>query len=453
MSYQETVDQHFGENYPLKLLKIMLQDQGLLNKIKNVLTPSNFSSKRTHITICSELYKFYEVNGYSPTIDMLEQLVRDQMKEPVFSDEERQAHAVTWNEFKTMALRPEEIPFFHDRLKGYIRRQSIIYMQQYLTDELNRNGLDVDVDKIEDKVKTIVGDTHSFVNNTPPGLDYFSSLDVRLMRYRELGEANPRVVCTLVKGVDQHLKDYGVSEKQLSVIMAGTGVGKTHWMVWVSAAALYQSKFVIYFSLGDMDEYELGARFDSKISGIPYQYLKEIEHEKTIRTAYDRLKIGFRGNLMILADAPNKLNIHDVKAIVRDIELQKQRKCDLLVIDYGTQLKPVSSWKDFRHHESQKFVDMKSLSSELSIPIWTGVQANREALSRKTLALENIAESYAIAHVAHLILAISQSSEENEVNEARLVFLKNRGGPTGPIIPVTFRKDISHFSSGRETEG
>ena len=66
----------------------------------------------------------------------------------------------------------------------------------------------------------------------------------------------------------------GHSRKELCMVVAPPGVGKSLYLVNQAAECLMQNKKVLYISL-EMSEVKIGRRFDSVISLLPYNQLSE----------------------------------------------------------------------------------------------------------------------------------------------------------------------------------
>ena len=83
------------------------------------------------------------------------------------------------------------------------------------------------------------------------------------------------------------------------------------------------------------------------------------------------------------------------------------------------------------------------MAMEMSIPIWTASQANREASNAQVVGLENMAEAYGKAMVADVVLSISRRPMEKATGEGRLFIAKNRAGRDGILFPIRMDTSMS----------
>ena len=83
---------------------------------------------------------------------------------------------------------------------------------------------------------------------------------------------------------------------------------------------------------------------------------------------------------------------------------------------------------------------------ELNIPVWTASQANRDSANSDIVGLENMAEAYAKAMVADVVVSISRKSTEKAGGTGRLYIAKNRAGRDGLLFPISIDTARSKFS-------
>ena len=76
------------------------------------------------------------------------------------------------------------------------------------------------------------------------------------------------------------------------------------------------------------------------------------------------------------------------------------------------------------------------MAGELSVPVWTASQSNKEGSEKEVVGLTNMGESYAKAQVADVVLTLSRKETEKSTGMARLFVAKNRAGRDGLLFPV-----------------
>ena len=125
-----------------------------------------------------------------------------------------------------------------------------------------------------------------------------------------------------------------------------------------------------------------------------------------------------------------KLQQHIEKMIATD------NRPDLIIVDYADLLLSHSNKTDSTYAEQGGvYIDLRGMSGELGIPIWTASQANRSAIDSEVIEADKIADSYAKVMNADFIMSWSRKSKDKLNNTARCHIMKNRFGPDGITFP------------------
>ena len=104
---------------------------------------------------------------------------------------------------------------------------------------------------------------------------------------------------------------------------------------------------------------------------------------------------------------------------------------DLILLDYASLLGP-NGRRDARHEEvASIFRDLRAMSEDLKVPVWTAAQANRGGTQTELLGMGDLAECFEINAIADVIISMNQTPEEREAGYVRYHFIKNREGESG----------------------
>ena len=117
---------------------------------------------------------------------------------------------------------------------------------------------------------------------------------------------------------------------------------------------------------------------------------------------------------------------------------------DLIIVDYADLLRDVGTRNDaaIRHILGNIYEDLRGLSGEFQIPVWTASQSNRSSLEDEVIGAEKIAESYAKIMTADFVMSLSRKIEDKIANTGRVHIIKNRFGPDGMTYPTTMNTTI-----------
>ena len=80
---------------------------------------------------------------------------------------------------------------------------------------------------------------------------------------------------------------------------------------------------------------------------------------------------------------------------------------------------------------------------DMSVPIWTASQANRDSSNSEIVGLENMSEAYGKAMVADVVISISRKPAEKATGAGRLFVAKNRAGRDGLLFPIHIDTSMS----------
>jgi replicative DNA helicase len=116
----------------------------------------------------------------------------------------------------------------------------------------------------------------------------------------------------------------------------------------------------------------------------------------------------------------------------------------LIIIDYADIMRSSREMDALRLELKLIYEELRNLSMEKNIPIWTASQSNKEGSGSDIVGLENMSESYGKAMVADVVISLSRKPAEKATGSGRLFVAKNRAGRDGLIFPV-------HIDTSRST--
>jgi replicative DNA helicase len=222
--------------------------------------------------------------------------------------------------------------------------------------------------------------------------------------------------------------DGGLGPGELGVVVAPSGVGKTWILTAIGAEAVRQGLSVVHYTM-ELSEHYVGARYDTVFTGIPSAELKDKKDE--VKAKIRNLK----GKLLIKYFPPKgvtvkKLQQHIEKMVTLD------NKPDVIIVDYADLLLSHSNKSDSTYAEQGGvYIDLRGMSGELEIPVWTASQTNRSAIDSEVIEADKIADSYAKVMNADFIMSWSRKSKDKLNNTARAHIMKNRFGQDGITFP------------------
>jgi len=185
---------------------------------------------------------------------------------------------------------------------------------------------------------------------------------------------------------------------------------------------------VVHYTM-ELSEHYVGARYDTVFTQIPSADLKE--KKELVKSKIKNL----RGKLLIKYFPPKGVTVKKLQQHIEKMTTM-DNKPDVIIVDYADLLLSRSSKSDSTYQEQGGvYIDLRGMSGELEIPIWTASQTNRSAIDSEVIEADKIADSYAKVMNADFIMSWSRKSKDKLNNTARAHIMKNRFGQDGITFP------------------
>jgi KaiC/GvpD/RAD55 family RecA-like ATPase len=218
----------------------------------------------------------------------------------------------------------------------------------------------------------------------------------------------------------------GVGPGTLNVIQAPTGVGKTLIMCHFSSSLLSMGKNVLYISM-EMAEEMISQRIDSNLFDIEINQIESLGKE-TFMNNINKIQNKTNGKLIVKQYPSTSAHSGHFRALLNELKLKKEFVPDAICIDYlnicGSSRVKLSS--DLYSYVKSIAEELRGLSVEFNVPIWTATQTNRDGYQNTDVDLTNTSESYGLNSTADLIIAAISTEELESLNQIMFKQLKNR---------------------------
>lgn len=240
------------------------------------------------------------------------------------------------------------------------------------------------------------------------GTNYFEDPKGRLERLLSQNGS----ISTGWKSVDDIIFNLGKGE--LAIFTAVTGGGKSVALQNLAINWILQNYKVIYFTF-ELSEELVSKRIDSMITGIPnINIFKNID-----KVEYIVKNTGKKaGNLQIVYMRPGT-NTNDIRAYLKEFEIQNNTKPDMIVIDYLDLMYPNSKRVDVSNFFAKdKLVseELRGLGMEMGMIVASASQLNR-CLTLDTWVYEQNRGRIRISEVELGNRLLSRNRKYNEVKK------------------------------------
>ena len=412
----------YGKSFQEKVFQGLLTDRSWATQMTEIMTPEYFDLKYLQY-LCKSYFSYHQKYKDFPTLTLLITIIRDDLKEG--KDTILRDQIVEF--LQRIRVNPDmgDLQFVKDKSLDFCKKQA---MREALEKAVELIASD-NIDSVVDLMK------NALAAGTPAaiGHDFFEDTEARFIKTR-------RQTCpTGLPQIDaQDILNGGLGRGELGVVIAPTGVGKSHFLVQMGAEALRVGKNVVHYTF-ELSETAVGLRYDSNLCEIPSSDV--IDRKEEVLEFYKQNSLG----RLIIKEYPT--GTASVQTLRNHIEklLLKSFVPSVIIIDYADIMKSSRKFDSLRHELKLVYEELRNLAMDLNVPIWTASQANREASNSEIVGLAYMSEAYGKAMVADVVLSISRKANEKATGAGRIFVAKNRAGRDGMLYPMLIDTSMSKF--------
>jgi len=222
----------------------------------------------------------------------------------------------------------------------------------------------------------------------------------------------------------------GISKKTLSVLMAGTGVGKSLVMCHFASAALAAGKNVLYITM-EMSEEKIAERIDANLFDVDIKQIFNLSKDSFTKKVAG-IKSKTHGKLIIKEYPTAAAHVGHFRALLQELRLKKNFIPELIFIDYlnicaSSRIKGGVSGSVGTYGLIKSIAEeIRGLAVEFNVPIWSATQSNRGSQLASDTELTDVSESIELVFTVDLFLSIISTEQLEKMNQIMFKQLKNR---------------------------
>lgn len=320
----------------------------------------------------------------------------------------------------------EDREFILDTIEKFAKHRSMELAVRKSMAILNEEG---DIAQVEELVRDAL-----LVNrNVDVGQDYFEDVNARIMRSYDNKDKNR--FKTVYGTHDRHLEG-GLCRKELAMVVAPPGVGKSLYLVNQSAVSLLQGFNVLYISC-EMSQDKVAGRFDSIITEIKSDNLKKALGQLQLKSKLAEFASHTPGRLIIKEFPTGLANTNTIRAYLTQLKLHKKFAPDLVVVDYLELLRPNRIIESEYMAQQRIAEELRGLAMEHNVLLWTASQTNREARKVNIITDAHLGDSYGKIRPCDWAISLNQKQEEYEEGAMRVYVVKARDAKQHYLINST----------------
>ena len=322
--------------------------------------------------------------------------------------------------------------WFLDSIEKFCRHKALEKAILDSTDLLEK----ADYGAVEEKIKE--ASQVSLVKDL--GLEYFENPKERLEWIKQQAGA----ISTGWKMFDQKLYG-GLNKGEITIFAGGSGAGKSLFLQNLGVNWALAGMNVVYISL-ELSEQLISMRLDAMVS----------EHgTKDIMRNIDDvdLKVRMKGKgagKFRVKQMANGVTANDIRAYVREYEINHDVKVDALLVDYLDLMSPISarvSPGDLFIKDKYVSEELRNLAVEKNILFATASQLNRGAVEEIEFDHHHIAGGISKIQTADNVVGIFTSNAMRERGRYQIQFMKTRSSSgVGSKVDLKFCPDTLRVS-------
>lgn len=427
----------FSSTFQSKILSLLWRDATCYALYQEVIKPKYFESE-IHIDLARIILNFYEKYETPPTLEAMFEEVRtlctsSKVKKEKFKDYVKEVDVLADMDLTDME-------YVKDKIVEFGRRQALT---QAIFDSIDDVKAGKNFEKVEARIKEAnqVG-----VDLGDMGMDYFEQIDERVDEIYNKPDAEK--IPTGVELLDVIMKG-GLGRKELGIVIAPPGSGKTLTLINIGASAILKGKNVLHLTL-EMSEERISQRYDMKFTEKTSDYIKG--NLDAVKKSLHLISKHRKGKLVIKEFAPRTCSPDTIKSLITKLRISKNFVPDVIIIDYPDLMKPARTYGERRTELEILYEDVRALGSLFDCAVWGASQTNRAALSKKVVTIGDLAEAFGKAAVADFMMALSQTKKEKRAGEVRYYIAKHRNGQDNETVCCDIYYDKMTVKSNEERQ-
>ena len=268
-------------------------------------------------------------------------------------------------------------------------------------------------------VEKLVKDAVQISLQRDMGTDYFADPKARLNKYFNAGGQ----VSTGWPQLDRVMYG-GMSRGELNIFAGGSGSGKSLVMMNIALNWLQAGLSGVYITL-ELSEELTSLRTDAMLTSMS---TKDIRRD--MDTAELKVKmVAKKSGQYRVKGLPAQSNVNDIRAYLKEVQIQTGIKVDFVMIDYLDLVMPVS----VKVNPNDQFIkdkyvseELRNLAKELGILMVTASQLNRSAVEEIEFDHSHIAGGISKINTADYVFGIFTSRSMRERGKYQIQCMKSR---------------------------
>ena len=295
-------------------------------------------------------------------------------------------------------------------------------------------------------VEKLIKDAIQISLNKDMGTDYFEDPRARLSK---LKDGNGQI-STGWPSIDKKLYG-GFNRGELNIFCAGSGGGKSLFLANLGVNWALAGLNVLYLTF-ELSEGLVSMRLDSMTTGIGTREIFRSIDDVELKVKM----LGKKSGNLQVKYMPSGKNCNDIRAYLKEYQVKKGVKPDVLLIDYLDLMMPLSvkvSPSDLFVKDKYVSEEIRNLAMETQCVTVTASQLNRSAVEEIEFDHSHISGGLSKIMTADNVIGIFTSRAMKERGRYQIQFMKTRSSSgVGQKVDLEFNVDTLRITDLGEEE-
>ena len=410
----------YGIDFQKLFIEMMLADAQSYVRVQNIYNPENFDKK---LRPAAEFIKTYSDKfGTLPT------------RPQIFAET-----SIKIDELPAELQGGNHEAWFLEEFEGFTKKEALSRAILKSYDLLEKGEFD--------PVEKLIKDAVQISLTKDMGTDYFADPKARIEKYFNSGGQ----VSTGWPQMDRLLYG-GFSRGELNIFAGGSGSGKSLVMMNIALNWLQMGLSGVYISL-ELSEELTSLRTDAMLTQTSTKDIRKDIDTTTMKV----LLVGKKSGNYQVKGLPAQSNINDIRAYLKEYQIQTGKKVDFVMIDYLDLLMPVSakvSPNDLFVKDKYVSEELRNLAKELGVLMVTASQLNRSAVEEVVFDHSHISGGISKINTADNVFGIFTSRSMKERGKYQIQCMKSRSSTgVGQNIDLEYNIETMRITDEGGDEG
>jgi KaiC/GvpD/RAD55 family RecA-like ATPase len=395
-------------------LEVMMSDAQCYVRVQNIYNPANFDK-----TLASAA-KF--IQEYSQKYTNLPDL--------------KQISATSNVNLTKVEVTDDITSWFMDEFEKFTKRKELERAILKSADLLEKGTFE--------SVEKIIKDAVQISLTKDLGMDFWANPEGMLERYFDNGGQ----VSTGWPQMDKLLYG-GFSRGELNIFAGGSGSGKSLVMMNIALNWVQQNLNGVYITL-ELSEELTGLRTAAMLTNMSTKDIRKDKDGTSLKVSM----VGKKSGRYQVKALPAQSNVNDIRAFLKEYQVQTGHKVDFMMIDYLDLLMPVSAKvnpNDLFVKDKYVSEELRNLAKELGILMVTASQLNRSAVEEIEFDHSHISGGISKINTADNVFGIFTSRAMRERGRYQIQCMKSRSSTgVGQKIDLEYNIDTMRITDAGE---